>query len=390
MSQTLSEKRFIQHEFKNAMAGLRRMAKNENTRGMYCLGELLIQDSLFTEKKEDRIEGVRLLAEGLLIGDPLCFVAYMRYDIGLRGVDLTSAKRAKVIAKAQEMMRDEQVESSLRIMAEEHDILAMMELGMAYAFGIMVKADRKQAVLWLERAADAGYWGAMLQVAGILMREQKDDVRKKAFSYVKKAAAMGDGLAEVRLGDCWHYGLGCERSFENARRYYDIACRRGSLLAVFSMARLYDDRVFPQRSEMQAAIWTEKAAQMGNVDAMCAMGDRNFYGIGVMKDLKKAEYWYKQAIKTKNGRGYFAIGRFKIYISKMSEGIKYMEKAAIAGWPEGYYVLGLMKMQGIGMKQDRRRGRVLLEQAAAAGVSAAREVIRNKGKVNFLQALQSI
>lgn len=40
MSQTLSEKRFIQHEFKNAMAGLRRMAKNENTRGMYCLGEL--------------------------------------------------------------------------------------------------------------------------------------------------------------------------------------------------------------------------------------------------------------------------------------------------------------------------------------------------------------
>ena len=67
-----------------------------------------------------------------------------------------------------------------------------------------------------------------------------------------------------------------------------------------------------------------------------------------------------------------------------------MEKAAIAGWPEGYYVLGLMKMQGIGMKQDRRRGRVLLEQAAAAGVSAAREVIRNKGKVNFLQALQSI
>ncbi|WP_270456903.1 SEL1-like repeat protein, partial [Allisonella histaminiformans] len=61
-----------------------------------------------------------------------------------------------------------------------------------------------------------------------------------------------------------------------------------------------------------------------------------------------------------------------------------------AGWPEGYYILGLMKMQGIGMKVDRRRGRVLLEQAAAAGVVDAKDVLNSREKVNLLEALRRI
>ena len=156
------------------------------------------------------------------------------------------------------------------------------------------------------------------------------------------------------------------------------------------MSRLYDDKQFPQASEIQTTIWTEKAAQLGSVDAMCVMGDRAYYGCGVPKDMKAAENWYKQAVKTRNGRGYFAMGRFKIYTAKIKDGIKYMEKAAQAGWPEGYYILGLMKMQGIGMKVDRRRGRVLLEQAAAAGVVDAKDVLNSREKVNLLEALRRI
>ena len=49
------------------------------------------------------------------------------------------------------------------------------------------------------------------------MRQQDTEIRKKAFNYVKKAAEMGDSLALVRLGDCYHLGLGCEKSFERQR-----------------------------------------------------------------------------------------------------------------------------------------------------------------------------
>lgn len=391
MSKTLSEKRFINHEFKEAAAGLRRMAKNGNPRGIYCLGEMLVHEFMFTENVKQREEGLRILADGLIAGDPLCLIAYARYDVGLHGQELTSAKRAKLAAKAQEMVKDDNTLPSVIKMAEGGDVLAMMELGMAYGFGILVKPDRDMALSWLTKAADAGYWAAMLQAAGILMRQQDTEVRSKAFGYVEKAAKMGDNLALVRLGDCYHYGLGCEKSFEQARRCYDMACRsKDSILAVYSMSRLYDDKQFPQASEIQTTIWTEKAAQLGSVDAMCVMGDRAYYGRGVPKDMKAAENWYKQAVKTRNGRGYFAMGRFKIYTAKIKDGIKYMEKAAQAGWPEGYYILGLMKMQGIGMKVDRRRGRVLLEQAAAAGVVDAKDVLNSREKINLLEALRRI
>lgn len=391
MSKTLSEKRFINHEFKEAAAGLRRMAKNGNPRGIYCLGEMLVHEFMFTENVKQREEGLRILADGLIAGDPLCLIAYARYDVGLHGQELTSAKRAKLAAKAQEMVKDDNTLPSVIKMAEGGDVLAMMELGMAYGFGILVKPDRDMALSWLTKAADAGYWAAMLQAAGILMRQQDTEVHRKAFGYVEKAAKMGDNLALVRLGDCYHYGLGCEKSFEQARRCYDMACRsEDSILAVYSMSRLYDDKQFPQASEIQTTIWTEKAAQLGSVDAMCVMGDRAYYGRGVPKDMKAAENWYKQAVKTRNGRGYFAMGRFKIYTAKIKDGIKYMEKAAQAGWPEGYYILGLMKMQGIGMKVDRRRGRVLLEQAAAAGVVDARDVLKSKEKINLLESLRRI
>lgn len=391
MSKTLSEKRFINHEFKEAAAGLRRMAKNGNPRGIYCLGEMLVHEFMFTENVKQREEGLRILADGLIAGDPLCLIAYARYDVGLHGQELTSAKRAKLAAKAQEMVKDDNTLPSVIKMAEGGDVLAMMELGMAYGFGILVKPDRDMALSWLTKAADAGYWAAMLQAAGILMRQQDTEVSRKAFGYVEKAAKMGDNLALVRLGDCYHYGLGCEKSFEQARRCYDMACRsKDSILAVYSMSRLYDDKQFPQASEIQTTIWTEKAAQLGSVDAMCVMGDRAYYGRGVPKDMKAAENWYKQAVKTRNGRGYFAMGRFKIYTAKIKDGIKYMEKAAQAGWPEGYYILGLMKMQGIGMKVDRRRGRVLLEQAAAAGVVDAKDVLNSREKINLLEALRRI
>ena len=391
MSKTLSEKRFINHEFKEAATGLRRMAKNGNPRGIYCLGEMLVHEFMFTENVKQREEGLRILADGLIAGDPLCLIAYARYDVGLHGQELTSAKRAKLAAKAQEMVKDDNTLPSVIKMAEGGDVLAMMELGMAYGFGILVKPDRDMALSWLTKAADAGYWAAMLQAAGILMRQHDTEVRRKAFGYVEKAAKMGDNLALVRLGDCYHYGLGCEKSFEQARRCYDMACRsEDSILAVYSMSRLYDDKQFPQASEIQTTIWTEKAAQLGSVDAMCVMGDRAYYGRGVPKDMKAAENWYKQAVKTRNGRGYFAMGRFKIYTAKIKDGIKYMEKAAQAGWPEGYYILGLMKMQGIGMKVDRRRGRVLLEQAAAAGVVDAKDVLNSREKINLLEALRRI
>ena len=69
MSKTLSEKRFINHEFKEAAAGLRRMAKNGNPRGIKCLGQMLIHEIMITENLKQREEGLRIQADALIAGE---------------------------------------------------------------------------------------------------------------------------------------------------------------------------------------------------------------------------------------------------------------------------------------------------------------------------------
>lgn len=390
MAKTISEKRFINHEFKEAESMLRRMAKNGNPRGMYCMGEMLIQKALFDGDEASRLEGLSYLLTGARAEDPLCFMAYVRHDNGLLLESVEESERKGLRELFNEWADDlEPVFKKLKRMAEKGDVLAMLELAAAYASGFGTDPDMKEAAAWLKKSADDGYWNAMLRYAGLLMREGTDESRKAGFEYIKKAAAAGDGMGEIRLGNCFHYGLGCEKSFTNARMCYDRACRRGSVYAALAMAKLYDDPSFMERNDMEAAIWTEKAANMGSTDAMCVMGDRFYYGASVERNYNKAQAWYKKAASMRSSRALFALGRMAILDKDYDEGYNFMRQAAHANWPEGWMIMGLMQMEGLGVKKNHKKGKKLLEDAARAGVVEARQILknpkRNTGIVNLLR-----
>lgn len=53
------------------------------------------------------------------------------------------------------------------------------------------------------------------------------------------AAEQGHADAQLHLGQMHYQGLGVERNFKEALRYFQAASQAGNLLAVFNLAQMY-------------------------------------------------------------------------------------------------------------------------------------------------------
>ena len=77
--------------------------------------------------------------------------------------------------------------------------------------------------------------------------------------HLERSAKEGNAEAQCALGVDYYFGLGVERDYSEAVK------------------------------------WWRQAAEQGNVKAQCAMGDCYCFGEGVAQDYSEAVKWYRQA-----------------------------------------------------------------------------------------------
>ena len=94
----------------------------------------------------------------------------------------------------------------LQDFGESLDMPTELELG--------VKADRKTALLYLEKAMDAGYTEARVEAAAIYEEEGNSD---KALDLLKEAAAENNPQAMLKLSDFYLRGQGVKQDFSQAK-----------------------------------------------------------------------------------------------------------------------------------------------------------------------------
>ncbi|MCR5674979.1 MAG: tetratricopeptide repeat protein [Lachnospiraceae bacterium] len=151
----------------------------------------------------------------------------------------------------------------------------------------------------------------------------------KAVKLFKEAAQKGNFNSMRNVGLCYENGEGVEKSGNSAYHYYKLAAENGWYQCYMDMARLYKE---VEKNNQKALNCYEKAADLGYVPAMARLGnmyysgkdivyqnydkakayyeiaaDKNdpdsmnnlgvmyYNGYGVKKDLKQAQYWFKQA-----------------------------------------------------------------------------------------------
>jgi TPR repeat protein len=173
----------------------------------------------------------------------------------------------------------------LQAAAEAGVAQAQWALGEAYAHGDGVEQDWFLACKYYQQAADQGHAEALCAL-GICLSEGfgvKRDMAR-AFTCFEQAAAQGDPRAQWKLGALYAAGLpGVPADTKQAT----LLCKRAAQ-AGYAPAQATFGTLFAQAQKYErAALWWEKAALQGDLEAQYNLANACLKGQGVATDAAR-------------------------------------------------------------------------------------------------------
>lgn len=137
---------------------------------------------------------------------------------------------------------------------------------------------------------------------------------------LEKAAADGELSAQIHLGDCYFNGtLGCNKNFDKAKYYYQLASNQGDSEALFKLARLLRTAGLNTQEEAEAYIgYLQSSADKGYGPAQYVIG-------------------------------------MELQVVQMPECFKYLKMAADNNNSNAIYPLGICYMKGLGCNVDLKK-----------------------------------
>ncbi|MEW6195258.1 MAG: tetratricopeptide repeat protein [Bacteroidota bacterium] len=135
--------------------------------------------------------------------------------------------------------------------ASKKHIQSIIELGLCYSSGSIVKKDFEKAIGYWQNAAQLGSREASIRIAFAQIADTLNQENVTAsIELLLTAADEGSVLAQTFLGYCYEKGLGVGENKGLAARYYRHAAQRGNEIAANSLIRLYDE-IRPLEEEFQ-------------------------------------------------------------------------------------------------------------------------------------------
>jgi len=115
----------------------------------------------------------------------------------------------------------------------------------------------------------------------------------------------------------------------------ETQCAVADVYADDSRAEFYD--------ASQAVIWYEKAAAQGHTRAQWLLGAGYFQGIGIEKDMEKAEYWLLKSAQAGDADGQYTLAGYYFMKPDIVKAEYWIEKAIEQGHEEAKAMLGAIK-----------------------------------------------
>lgn len=182
---------------------------------------------------------------------------------------------------------------------------AMVQLGHLYEKEGTGIQDTLQSFMWMYKAAQAGdpegqYWCAMKYREG----DGVDSSNQLSTYWLERAVAQGQKDALVEKGQAaWE----AER-YNEAAQYFTQAIERGSTRAMVQLSRLYEKEGTGLQDAEKSVQWMEKAAELGDVDAMKDCMNREYRGVNHKWDFQKLRYWAEKLADMEDGDGCYMMG----------------------------------------------------------------------------------
>ena len=183
----------------------------------------------------------------------------------------------------------------------------------------------------------------------------------------EEALAAGDITAACPLGTIYYQGLGVDKDFKRAVKYYERGANNDdpACLANLGMCYYWGDGV--EVNLELSAFYSEKAAKKGNIKGMFDTALNYQRGIGKRVDLKKTLFWLEKAAKNDNIDALVELGciyQRGEYVQKdEKKAIDYFKKAANAGNHHAMLLLAPYYEQGLHLRKNTKKATQLYSEA---------------------------
>ncbi|MDQ8202417.1 hypothetical protein [Pelagicoccus sp. SDUM812003] len=194
----------------------------------------------------------------------------------------------------------------------------------------------------------------------------------QAVSYFRQAAEQEDAIGTLNLGMAYEFGLGVESDPAEAYRLYQKADEYGSLYASYCIGNVLASGKLGQAAWEEAIPYWEEAGDNKVSDALLQIGDCYREGKGVEKNLTLAMAYYSRS----NELFYYGdddtnYRLAQLHLDPKSElynpnrGLSLLRNLEISGsYPLAGYQLGILNMEGRGLKQNPKKAYAKFLRAA--------------------------
>ena len=303
------------------------------------------------EKKPDFQKAMPLLLMEARRGN-----GYASYDLGrlyLMGQGCEEDEE-----EAQRWFRDALEAFQTAEMAAEKKGYLRCRIGKCHAYGHGTEQNYEKSAKWFQQAVDENNPFAAYSLAGQYLRgqgvEQSDAEACSLFYIAATHEKQPNAYAQYQLGKMYRDGIGTEVNLEESSLWYAKAYA-GFLAMEETMA---DDHLYYR------------------------LGSMNMTGTGTEVDLEKARYYFEKAAELGNADALYGLG--KLYLKPEfsdfdpAKAVEYLEESTAKGNAFAKYQLGKLLCQGELVPKDIARGLPLLEELAENGVTFASYIV---GKV---------
>ena len=256
-------------------------------------------------------------------------------------------------------------------------------IGKMYSYGYGVEQDYTASAEWFAKAVDGKSAFAAYALGGQHYRGQGvEQDFSKAFSLFTIAAtdtSKPNAYAQYQLGRMCKEGLGTNADHLASEQWYRQAYQ-GFLQMEQDMA---DDKLYYRLGSMnlsgtgtdvdliQAMLYFEKAAELGNVDALYGLGKlylrKDFEGY----DPAKAAEYLEEAAKQEHSYAQYLLGKLLLrgedIPQDLEAAIQWLEKSAEQDNQYAQYLLGKILLRGDGVEADPKQAVELLERSIEQG-----------------------
>ena len=266
---------------------------------------------------------------------------------------------------------------------DKHPYYWQYRIGKMYSYGYGVEQDYTASAEWFTKAIEGRSPFAAYALGGQYFRGQGvEQDFEKAFSLFTMAAtdtSKPNAYAQYQLGRMCKEDLGTSADLSASEHWYRQAYQ-GFLRIEQDMA---DEKLYYRLGSMnlsgtgtdvdliQAMLYFERAAELGNVDALYGLGKlylrKDFEGY----DPVKAAEYLEKAAKQEHSYAQYLLGKLLLrgedIPQDLEAAIQWLEKSAEQDNQYAQYLLGKLLLRGDGVEADPKRAIELLERSVEQG-----------------------